>query len=154
MRNIDLIREVTTSAAGNWPFIMAGLSVSVPQSPRQHSPCPVCGGKDRFRFDDNGRGSFICNQCGAGDGLDLIRKVHQCDTTQSWWLMCWVLITGHPNQTTKQPTRDVTNWHSSGRNRNRNISNGRPNLTQNAGQLSVQSVSGCQGWRLRESLNT
>lgn len=91
MRNIDLIREVTTAAAGNWPFIMAGLSVSVPQSPRQHSPCPVCGGKDRFRFDDNGRGSFICNQCGAGDGLDLIRKVHQCDTTEAAKLVADVL---------------------------------------------------------------
>ena len=91
MRNIDLIREVTTAAAGNWPFIMASLSVSVPQSPRQHSPCPVCGGKDRFRFDDNGRGSFICNQCGAGDGLDLIRKVHQCDTTEAAKLVADVL---------------------------------------------------------------
>lgn len=91
MRNIDIIREVTTAAAGNWPFVMAGLSVSVPQSPRQHSPCPACGGKDRFRFDDNGRGSFICNQCGAGDGLDLIRKVHQCDTTEAAKLVADVL---------------------------------------------------------------
>ncbi|KGD79698.1 DNA primase [Tatumella morbirosei] len=91
MRNIDLIREVTTAAAGNWPYVMAGLAVSVPQSPRQHSSCPACGGKDRFRFDDNGRGSFICNQCGAGDGLDLIRKVHQCDTTEAAKLVADVL---------------------------------------------------------------
>jgi putative DNA primase/helicase len=36
----------------------------------------MCGGKDRFRFDDkNGKGTFFCNQCGAGDGLDLIQKV-------------------------------------------------------------------------------
>ena len=91
MRNIDLIREVTAAAAGNWPFVMAGLSVHVPQSPRQHSSCPACGGKDRFRFDDNGRGSFICNQCGAGDGLDLIRKAHQCDTTEAAKLVADVL---------------------------------------------------------------
>ncbi len=91
MRNIDLIREVTTTAAGNWPYVMAGLSVSIPQSPRQHSSCPACGGKDRFRFDDNGRGSFICNQCGAGDGLDLIRKVYQCDTTEAAKLVADVL---------------------------------------------------------------
>ena len=42
----------------------------------RHGPCPICGGKDRFRFDDkNGKGTFYCNGCGAGDGLDLIQKV-------------------------------------------------------------------------------
>ncbi|HFD8868227.1 TPA: DUF927 domain-containing protein [Salmonella enterica] len=83
MRNIDLIREVTTAAAGNWPYVLAGLSIDVPDSSRRHAPCPACGGTDRFRFDDNGRGSFICNQCGAGDGLDLIKKVNNCDTTEA-----------------------------------------------------------------------
>ena len=27
MRNIDFIREVTTAAAGNWPYVLAGLSI-------------------------------------------------------------------------------------------------------------------------------
>ena len=36
----------------------------------------MCGGTDRFRFDNKkGRGTFFCNQCGAGDGLDLIQKI-------------------------------------------------------------------------------
>ncbi|HCT9102848.1 DUF927 domain-containing protein [Klebsiella pneumoniae] len=83
MRNIDIIREVTSAAAGQWPYVLAGLSIDVPDSSRRHAPCPACGGKDRFRFDDNGRGSFICNQCGAGDGLDLIKKVNNCDTTEA-----------------------------------------------------------------------
>ncbi|MXO12775.1 DNA primase, partial [Klebsiella pneumoniae] len=47
--------------------------------------------KDRFRFDDNGRGSFICNQCGAGDGLDLIKRVNNCDTTEAAQLAADVL---------------------------------------------------------------
>ncbi|EGL2228896.1 DNA primase, partial [Salmonella enterica subsp. enterica serovar Senftenberg] len=35
-----------------------------------------CGGSDRFRFDDKeGRGTWFCNQCGAGDGLKLVEKV-------------------------------------------------------------------------------
>jgi putative DNA primase/helicase len=83
MRNIDLIREVTHAAAGQWPLVLSGLHIDVPDSPRRHAPCPACGGSDRFRFDDNGRGSFICNQCGAGDGLDLIRRVNRCDTTEA-----------------------------------------------------------------------
>ncbi|HBR3232775.1 primase-helicase zinc-binding domain-containing protein [Klebsiella pneumoniae] len=91
MRNIDLIREVTSAAAGRWPYVLAGLSIDVPDSSRRHSPCPACGGKDRFRFDDNGRGSFICNQCGAGDGLDLIKWVNNCDTTEAAQLAADVL---------------------------------------------------------------
>ncbi|MCC2912469.1 TOPRIM and DUF927 domain-containing protein [Enterobacter asburiae] len=91
MRNIDLIREVTAAAAGNWPYVLAGLSINVPDSSRRHAPCPACGGTDRFRFDDNGRGSFICNQCGAGDGLDLIKKVNNCDTTEAAQLAADVL---------------------------------------------------------------
>ncbi|EGX7443825.1 DUF927 domain-containing protein [Salmonella enterica] len=91
MRNIDLIREVTSTAADRWPFVLAGLHIDVPDSPRKHTGCPACGGKDRFRFDDNGRGSFICNQCGAGDGLDLIKLVNHCDTTEAAQLAAGVL---------------------------------------------------------------
>ena len=91
MRNIDLIREVTHAAADRWPTVLAGLHINVPDSPRRHGPCPACGGSDRFRFDDGGRGSFICNQCGAGDGLDLIRKVNKCDTTEAARLAADVL---------------------------------------------------------------
>lgn len=83
MRNIDLIREVTAAAAGRWPDVLSLAGITVPQSPRQHSNCPACGGNDRFRFDDGGRGSHFCNQCGAGDGLDLVAKVNRCDTTEA-----------------------------------------------------------------------
>ncbi|WP_282807867.1 TOPRIM and DUF927 domain-containing protein [Hafnia alvei] len=81
MRNIDLIREVTAAATDRWPEVLGFIGVRVPASPRTHTACPACGGKDRFRFDDNGRGSHFCNQCGAGDGLDLIAKVRCCDIT-------------------------------------------------------------------------
>lgn len=91
MKSIDLIREVTAAAAGNWHSVMSGLSIDVPDSPRKHTTCPACGGTDRFRFDDQGRGSHICNQCGAGDGLDLIGKVKNCDTTEAAKLAADVL---------------------------------------------------------------
>ncbi len=91
MRNIDLIREVTTSAAGRWPDVLSLAGITVPGSPRQHSECPACGGTDRFRFDDGGRGSHFCNQCGAGDGLDLVAKVNHCDTTEAARLVADVL---------------------------------------------------------------
>ena len=100
MKNIDLIREVTLAAADRWPTVLAGLHIDVPDSPRRHAPCPASGGSDRFRFDDGGRGSFICNQCGAGDGLDLIKRVNNCDTTEAAQLAADVL--GIDYRTVKQ----------------------------------------------------
>ena len=91
MRNIDLIHTVTAAANGRWPVVLAGLGIDVPASPRAQVACPACGGKDRFRFDDYGRGSHICNQCGAGDGLDLIQKVRGCDVTTAAKLTAEVL---------------------------------------------------------------
>lgn len=83
MSNINLIREVTATAAGQWPFVLAGLNITVPDSPRKHTSCPACGGQDRFRFDDNGRGAHYCNQCGAGDGLDLVKKTLNVNATEA-----------------------------------------------------------------------
>ena len=43
---------------------------------KKKTPCPSCGGQDRFRYDDkNGNGDYICQHCGAGDGISLIQKV-------------------------------------------------------------------------------
>jgi putative DNA primase/helicase len=43
----------------------------------------MCGGKDRFRFDDkDGRGRYICNSCGAGDGFQLVQGVTGKSFTQ------------------------------------------------------------------------
>ena len=39
-----------------------------------HTDCPMCGGKDRFRFTDHGGGGiYICNQCGSGNGWTLAK---------------------------------------------------------------------------------
>ncbi len=69
------VSDVAAAACGHWPMVLASLGIDVPGG-RKHGPCPACGGKDRFRLDDKeGRGTFICNECGAGDGLDLVAKV-------------------------------------------------------------------------------
>lgn len=62
--------------AGNWKAILTALGVPAGCLTGKHSPCPACGGKDRFRFTDyHGNGDYICNQCGNGDGFDLLMKV-------------------------------------------------------------------------------
>ncbi|HBW1971497.1 MULTISPECIES: primase-helicase zinc-binding domain-containing protein [Enterobacteriaceae] len=68
------VTETVKQACGHWPRILPALGVKVIKN--RHQACPVCGGSDRFRFDDKeGRGTWFCNQCGAGDGLKLIEKV-------------------------------------------------------------------------------
>ncbi|WAH51792.1 toprim domain-containing protein [Pseudescherichia vulneris] len=68
------VTETIKQACGHWPRILPALGVKVIKN--RHQACPVCGGSDRFRFDDKeGRGTWFCNRCGAGDGLKLVEKV-------------------------------------------------------------------------------
>ncbi|WP_294615454.1 primase-helicase zinc-binding domain-containing protein [uncultured Gilliamella sp.] len=76
------ISEITAQAVGKWDYIFHSLGIEVGNG--KHCPCPICGGKDRFRFDNqNGRGTYICNQCGSGDGLELIKHYYHCDAKES-----------------------------------------------------------------------
>lgn len=72
--------SVIDKANGRWPSILESLGINASYLTSKHGPCPVCGGKDRFRFDDKeGRGTFICNQCGAGAGVKLLQLYHGWD---------------------------------------------------------------------------
>ena len=67
-------------ARGRWTGILTALGVSAKALCNRHGPCPVCGGKDRFRFDDKqGSGSFYCSHCGPGDGIELVKRVCNVD---------------------------------------------------------------------------
>lgn len=62
-------------ARGMWKSILPVLGIPGKLLNKKHHPCPFCGGKDRFRFTDyDGTGGFICNQCGAGSGFDLVMR--------------------------------------------------------------------------------
>lgn len=61
---------------GQWRQVLDNYGCKLP-SGKQHGPCPVCGGKDRFRFDDkNGLGTWFCSQCepSSGGGLLLLSR--------------------------------------------------------------------------------
>lgn len=67
--------DIHEQCLNKWASILGMLGVQSSFLRNKQGPCPLCGGKDRFRFDDKqGRGSWICNQCGAGNGLDLAMK--------------------------------------------------------------------------------
>lgn len=71
MINFDEVKE---EAIGKWPGIFAELGIDVGNG--KHKSCPVCGGKDRYRFDDkDGKGTWYCNNCQAGDGWKLVQNV-------------------------------------------------------------------------------
>lgn len=62
--------------AGRWRDALVEHGVDESLLTNRHSACPICGGKDRFRFDDKeGSGSWICNGCGSGDGFKLLIEV-------------------------------------------------------------------------------
>lgn len=64
------VRDV---AAGKWPGLLLGFGLTERQLSGKHCPCPICGGNDRFRFDDQeGRGTWFCSHCRAGDGIKLV----------------------------------------------------------------------------------
>lgn len=69
------IGDVKARATGMWAdTIFPRFNIDVRF--KKKTPCPACGGSDRFRYDDkNGNGDYICQQCGAGDGISLIQKV-------------------------------------------------------------------------------
>lgn len=63
-------------ARGRWKELLPQLGVDARYLRNIHGPCPVCGGEDRFRWDDqHGDGGYICGACGAGDGFSLAMKV-------------------------------------------------------------------------------
>ena len=70
------INRVLREFNGAWRQTLENYGCHLP-SGRHHGPCPVCGGKDRFRFDDKeGRGTWFCSQCDpqSGGGLLLLSR--------------------------------------------------------------------------------
>ncbi|WP_250206017.1 primase-helicase zinc-binding domain-containing protein, partial [Escherichia coli] len=52
------VSQAVKAARGHWAQILPALGVNILKN--RHQPCPVCGGKDRFRFDDQeGRGTLM-----------------------------------------------------------------------------------------------
>lgn len=59
-------------ARGRWRGILKDLGIDERYLLNRHQDCPLCGGTDRYRFDDkDGNGAYYCNNCGAGDGMKL-----------------------------------------------------------------------------------
>jgi putative DNA primase/helicase len=74
------MKSAEIHALVDWPATLVQLGVLESMLRNKHGPCPVCGGKDRFRFDNkynkHGDGGFFCTHCRPGDGFKLLMLVH------------------------------------------------------------------------------
>lgn len=74
--------EVRCAALNQWERIHSALGVTLrTTSPQKHTPCPACGGRDRFRVGKQYQeyGQWYCSGGGDaqyGDGFTLLCHVH------------------------------------------------------------------------------
>lgn len=73
------MNKTIKNAEGRWPDILARLGIDESFLINRHGPCPICGGVDRYRFDDKSEGAYFCGGCGPGFGIDLVMKFHGWD---------------------------------------------------------------------------
>lgn len=80
--DFDAIRA---AAVGNYvSTIFPAAGISFTKAAHQHQACPMCGGSNRFRCDDKrGEGTWICSQCGAGNGFMLVEQYTGLDVYET-----------------------------------------------------------------------
>lgn len=70
-----MFEDFRAATTGRWYGILSSYGIDQSFLRNAHGPCPLCGGTDRWRWDDkDGRGTYYCSGCGSGDGLDLLSK--------------------------------------------------------------------------------
>lgn len=74
--------ELQRATKGRWPTLLPANGVSEEFLSPKQGPCPKCGGKTRFRFEDkDGSGKWFCNTCcpKGSDGFGLVALVKNID---------------------------------------------------------------------------
>jgi putative DNA primase/helicase len=77
---VSIANSIHDRARGRWSGILAALGLEQKFLNGKHGPCPLCGGKDRYRWTNkDGSGSFYCSQCSQtqNTGVDLVMKFKQ-----------------------------------------------------------------------------
>lgn len=101
--------DIPALARDRWPEILMGLGVAPEHLVNHHGPCPGCGGRDRFRFDDrDGRGTWYCGGGGnpaSGDGFDLIGHVLDLDKRAAFLRVKEYLLGDRPPAARTAPPR-------------------------------------------------
>jgi putative DNA primase/helicase len=73
-------QDIHDLGKGRWKSIHNQLGISAEYLTGKNCSCPLCGGKDRFRWTNlNERGGYYCNGCGSGTAVDLLMKANGWD---------------------------------------------------------------------------
>src|SRR5262249_17735157 len=97
-------------ARHRWREILPLLGIDTRFLVNKHGPCPPCGGRDRFRFDDkNGEGTYYCNQCGPGAGVILVRRKNDWDYKTACDEIDKILGDSKPVASTSRPKNNDRN---------------------------------------------
>jgi putative DNA primase/helicase len=144
-----IVQNTVSAAKGRWPQLLSALGINV--APHgHHSACPVCGGKDRFRFDNReGRGTWICNQCGAGDGLNLVERKLDISVKEAAVKVAEILgevqpLTVHHDEAAEQKQKDHARHRAAGQARA---------LVNAARKAAGNAYLKNKGWPDKEALN-
>src|SRR6516165_9202823 len=104
---VAMITDTVNRARGRWREILPLLGVDTRFLTNKQGPCPMCGGRTRFRFDDkNGDGTYYCNQCGADFGILLIRKLRNWDHKTACDAIDKIIGSLRANKTKVAPRKD------------------------------------------------
>ena len=114
------MEKTVERAKGRWRGILPALGIPSNFLSGKHQPCPLCGGKDRYRFTDWRRdGDYFCSQCGSGNGLGLLMKFNKWDFREATMridqIVGGVPVQQQPIKLDDQETRRIKNrlWSSS-----------------------------------------
>jgi phage/plasmid primase-like uncharacterized protein len=108
---------VRMAAYGRWDYIHRALGVQLQTtSYRKHTPCPACGGRDRFRVlpEYQETGSWFCGGGGnqrAGDGFALLNHAFNWDSYQQFAAVGELLGVAAPNAETRIALRQQAEKH-------------------------------------------
>ncbi|MGO9846712.1 MAG: toprim domain-containing protein [Methylocella sp.] len=99
-------------ARGRWSGILPALGIGESFLTGKHGPCPLCGGKDRWRWDNlEGRGTWICSKCGAGDGIELVIRKNGWEFYEAAKVIESVIGSAPANTPRREPSdRDKRDW--------------------------------------------
>jgi putative DNA primase/helicase len=104
--------ETIERARGRWQEILPALGIGRQYLVNKHGPCPLCGGRDRYRFDDkDGTGSYFCSQCGAGVGIIMLRKKNGWNHAEACQEVDKIIGTDRPRPA-PQPSKPQTDAQS------------------------------------------
>lgn len=98
MMSLTSIAEIKVAAAGRWNNeILPHFGIDKHSLSGKHSPCPIHGGNDGFRFTDEGRGCWVCATCTGSkflDGFNLIEKYKRISNREAFRMVAEYLRGG------------------------------------------------------------